>query len=88
MSEPVVWGTGYGSKRHLVRLGSRKTEPTSRYGRQRYALSDCSSTIYLSFFSDAEGGEDVMKKPACPRCARKASQKVCPTCDGAGVVDS
>lgn len=88
MSEQV-WGTGYGSKRHLVRLGSRKDEPTNRYGRQRYALSDCSSTIYLSFFSDvAADAEDVMKKLPCPRCAKKAGQRTCPTCDGAGVVGS
>lgn len=84
-----VWGTGYGSKRHLVDPETRKDEPKRKYGRDRYATSQCSSTIYLSFFSDGtqdNEGEAVMKKPACPRCLKKAGAKVCGTCNGTGQV--
>jgi hypothetical protein len=85
-----VWGTGYGSKRHLVNPDTRKDEPARRYGRDRYAEAACSNAIYLSFFSDGtqEGeGEAVMNKPACPRCTKKAGKRVCPTCKGAGMVE-
>lgn len=86
-----VWGTGYGSKRHLINNETRrgKDEPRRQWGRDRYAESQCSSTIFLSFFSDVEGEEEqVMSKPACPRCAKKAALLVCPTCKGAGTVES
>lgn len=92
MADDVVWGTGYGSTRHLVEPGTRKDEgeaPKRVYGRDRYATAQCSSTVFLSFFSDKEGeydGEQVLKKKMCTRCAKKAGEKTCPTCNGAGSV--
>ena len=85
----VVWGTGYGSKRHLVNPETRKSEPKAKWGRDRYAESACSSAIFLSFFSDCtqeHEGQAVMAKLICPRCAKKAGVQVCPTCAGSGVV--
>ena len=89
-AEPV-WGTGYGSKRHLVDPATRQAEPRRRFGRDRYALAQCSSQINLSYFSDGPGADEgvaVMKKPACPRCAKKAGLTTCPTCEGRGTVET
>lgn len=83
-----VWGTGYGSKRHIIAEGTRKEESTKRYGRERYAQAACSSEIHLSFFSDTSDKEQVMAKSACPRCAKKAGMKPCEACHGAGVVEA
>lgn len=86
----VVWGTGYGSKRHVVREGTRKDEPKKQWGRDRYAEAACSSTIFLSFFSDVYGDDPakIMRLPACPRCAKKVALVPCGTCGGSGQVSA
>lgn len=85
--QPLVWGTGYGSKRHLVAEGTRKDQSTRRYGRERYAQAACSTEIHLSFFADDPVKQDeVMSKGVCNQCAKKAGLKDCGTCSGTGKV--
>lgn len=79
----LVWGTGYGSKRHIPGEEVIKQGP---YGRG--ARAACSpDMIYLDTFSDDPATEaTVMRKTPCVRCAKKAGVKACTSCNGSGVV--
>lgn len=82
----IVWGTGYGAKRHIPDSDGIKTY---NEGRRRYARAACSTIIHIDTFADDEKVRDfVMRKTPCTRCATKANVKPCSACNGAGVVQA
>jgi hypothetical protein len=87
MADDVVWGTGYGSKRHIPdERGIQERESARVSSRRRWAQAACSSTVFLETFADGADRDFVMAKTPCTRCAKKAGVVACPTCNGAGTV--
>lgn len=80
-----VWGTGYGSKRHIPDERGIRTQQR-RSGESRFAAAACSpEQVFLETFSDRpDEARSVMAKTACVRCAKKAGAKPCVRCNGTG----
>lgn len=85
--ENQVWGTGYGSKRHIPDERGIREQSGGRTTR-RFANAACSpDMIFLEFFSDSALPSEVnavMAKTSCVRCTKKAGAIPCVRCGGTG----
>ena len=76
--DAAVWGTGYGSKKHLVNHARSRAYDATRSNRYTERMEEvvarCNSDTRLSFF-DSQESPYVLRAQPCARCKKIADSE-------------